>query len=375
MSLTLADILAEHWPGYARDHRSTLCSAHYKAVRRVLACRTPELGGQLYQCGDCHKHHFAYHSCNHRNCPQCGALDQQLWAAKQEARLLPVPYFMVTFTLPSELRPLCLAFPKVLYDLILRESAGALADVIATKHRGGAAGFTSVLHTWGRRMQHHPHVHCIVPALAFDRESMGLFRPDKSTFLIHYQPLAARFRSRVRTALKEQHPEIFAALSPKQLRVLQPQKQWNVQLQHVGKGVTALRYLARYVHRSAFSPKRLLGYDRQGRVRLLWTCSTSGKTSVMALAPHEFIKRWLLHVLPRGFTRLRHYGFLSSAAHKTRSRIRALLGAGPEPDVSLPEKEPFSCGDCGGTLHYLREIERLPLPRGPPLTRNCPTIS
>jgi hypothetical protein len=277
---------------------------------------------------------------------------------------------MVTFTLPAELRPLCLAFPKTIYDLILRESAGALADVIATKHKGGGGGFTSVLHTWGRQMQHHPHVHCIVPALAFDPKTEVLTYPDKSTFLVHYQPLAARFRSRIRTALKEHHPEIFATLSPAQARVLQPQKQWNVQLQHVGKGVTALRYLARYVHRSAFSPKRLLGYDKQGRVRLLWTCSSSGRTAVMALAPHEFIRRWLLHVLPKGFTRLRHYGFLSSAAHKTRDRIRVLLGAGPEPDVSLPEKEPFSCGYCGGTLRYLGELERLPIPRGPPVNLN-----
>lgn len=366
MSLTLADILAEHWSGYAREHRSTLCSAHYKAVRRVLACRTPELGGQLYQCGDCQKHHFAFHSCNHRNCPQCGALDQQLWAAKQEARLLPVPYFMVTFTLPSELRVLCLAFPKVLYDLILRESAGALADVIATKYKGGGGGFTSVLHTWGRKMQHHPHIHCIVPALAFDPKTEVLTYPDKSTFLVHYLPLAARFRSRIRTALKEQHPEIFTSLSPKQRRVLQPQTQWNVQLQHVGKGVNALRYLARYVHRSAFSPKRVLGYDSQGRVLLKWTCSTSGKTSVMPLTPHEFLRRWLIHVLPKKFTRLRHYGFLSSAAKKMRTTIRAILGAGPEPVVAPIEREPFCCKHCGGKLQYLRDLERLPSPRGPP---------
>lgn len=367
MPLTLADLLREHWRSYASANRSRLGTSHYRAVRRVLACRTPELGGQLYQCGDCRKHHFAYHSCNHRNCPQCGALDQQLWSAKQEARLLPVPYFMVTFTIPAELRPLCLAFPKTLYDVLLRESAGALSDVIATKHKGGTSGFTSVLHTWGRQMQHHPHVHCIVPAIALSSAGDKFIRPDKDTFLVHFRPLAARFRNRFQTALKEQHPEIFEALTPQQHRVLQPQKQWNVQLQHAGKGVTALRYLARYVHRSAFSPKRLLGYDKQGRVRLRWTCSTSGKTSVMFLTPHEFIRRWLIHVLPKGFTRLRHYGFLSSAAHKTRSRIRLLLGAGPEPVVSPPEREPFSCSDCGGLLHYLGELERLPMPRGPPV--------
>ena len=137
---------------------------HYRAVRATLACRTPEMGGRLYRCGDCQRTHFAYHSCNHRNCPQCGALDRQIWSARQEARLLPVPYFMVTFTLPSELRSLCLGHPQVLYDLILRCSAAALRVVVASKLKAPNVriGSTAVLHTWGRQMQHHPHVHRIV---------------------------------------------------------------------------------------------------------------------------------------------------------------------------------------------------------------------
>lgn len=366
MSLTLAELLQEHWPGYARANRSRLAAPHYRAVRCALACRTPELGGRLYQCGDCSRYHFSYHSCNHRNCPQCGALDQKIWSARQEARLLPVPYFMVTFTLPSELRSLCLAYPKQLYGLILKESAGALSDVIATKHKGGACGFTSVLHTWGRQMQHHPHVHCIVPALAFDQRDDQLIRPDKDTFFIHFKPLAARFCSRMQKAIKEQHPEIHEALTSAQKQALAPGTTWNVQLQHVGKGVTALRYLARYVHRSTFAPKRLLGYDGQGRIRLRWTCSSTGRDAILTLTPHEFIRRWLLHVLPKGFTRVRHYGWLSSAAVKTRARIRLLLGAAPEVMGEPPEEEPFSCPHCSGTLHYVRELERLPSPRGPP---------
>ena len=127
MGLTLADVLREHWENYADTHRSKLCAAHYRAVRRVSACRSPELGGRLYRCKGCCKPHFAYHSCNHRNCPQCGASGQQEWTARQEARLLPVPYFMVTFTIPSELRCLCLAYPKLLYDLLLKQSAAALS--------------------------------------------------------------------------------------------------------------------------------------------------------------------------------------------------------------------------------------------------------
>jgi hypothetical protein len=366
VALTLAELLGEHWEPYAHAHRGQLCSAHYRAVHRVRACRTPEMGGRVYRCGGCRRNHYAYHSCNHRSCPQCGARDQQIWTARQEARLLPVPYFMVTFTIPAELRPLCQALPAILYDLILRESAGALSDVISTKYQGARSGFTSVLHTWGRQIQHHPHVHLIVPAAAFRPDTGQLIQPKKDTFLVHYQPLAERFRSRLHSALKDHQPEIYQQLTSIQRHVLSPAKTWNVQLQPVGRGKSALRYLARYVQRSAFSAKRLLGYDRHGNVRLRWTCSTTNRTSVMTLHPHEFIRRWLLHVLPKGFTRVRHYGFLSPAARKTRLLIRLKLGELGEPTPLLPEVIPFTCDHCGGELTFLREIAPIRFMRGPP---------
>jgi hypothetical protein len=372
VALTLAEVLREHWPGYARAHRSRLAAPHYRAVRCALACRTAEMGGRLYRCKDCRKPHFAYHSCNHRNCPQCGALDQQIWSARQEARLLPVAYFMVTFTLASELRPLCLAHPKLFYDLMLRESAATLSDVIATKTKAARVGFTSVLHTWGRQMQHHPHVHLIVPAVALDATGEGLIHPPKDSFLVHFHPLADRFRSRLQLALKDRHPDIYATLSCDARRVLSPATRWNVQLQPVGRGRSALRYLARYVQRSAFHPKRLLGYDPDGNVLLRWTSTDTGKTGVMRLHPHEFIRRWLLHVLPKGFTRVRHYGFLSSAARKTRLRVRLLLGEPGEPDVRLPEPNALRCGHCGGSLTFIRELRRACPPRAPPLKRTPP---
>ena len=367
MAITLADVLREHWRSYASANRSRLGTVHYRAVRCALACRTPELGGRLYRCGDCGKPHFAYHSCNHRNCPQCGSLGQQIWSAKQEAKLLPgVTYFLVTFTVPSELRPACLARPTELYHLLLRESAGALADVVATKTKGGHPGIVSVLHTWGRQMQHHPHVHCIVPAIAFDQQNDALIHPAKDTFLVHYRPVADRFRNRMKAALEEHHPDIYRHLPPQAHRALGRSQRWNVQLQPVGRGTTAVRYLARYVQRSAFSPGRLLGYDNSGNVLLRWTSSDTGKTAVMRLHPHEFIRRWLLHVLPKGFPRIRHYGWLSSAATKTRLRVRLLLGEWGEPEPDLPESEPFRCNHCGGLLNFHRKIPRETAPRAPP---------
>jgi len=366
VAIDLSELLGEYWASFARTHQQHLCSAHYRAVRRVLACRTPEMGGRLYRCGGCEKRHYAYHSCNHRSCPRCGSLDQQIWTAKQEARLLPVPYFLITFTIPEELRTLCQQYPAILYNLILRESAAALQDVVATKYHGARCGFTSVLHTWDRKIGHHPHVHIIVPGIAFNAATRQLVHPANDEFLVHFAPLAARFRSRLHSALKLEHPEIYQQLSPKQRHVLSPAKTWNVQLQSAGKGKTALRYLARYVQRSAFGAKRLLGFDSKGNVRLLWTCSTTKRTSVMTLHPHEFIRRWLLHVLPKGFTRIRHYGFLASAARKTRLFIRAKLGEIGEPLPKLPEAKPFICECCGGELTFLREIAPIRLMRGPP---------
>ena len=273
---------------------------------------------------------------------------------------------MITFTLPQELRPLCLRHPEILYPILLKQSAAALQDVCATKTGGAKLGFTSVLHTWGRQIQHHPHIHTIVPAAAFHPKHKTLHRPAKDHFLIHYQPLAARFRSLIHSTLKNDHPEIYQKLIGIQRHVLSPAKQWNVQLQHAGSGRTALRYLARYVQRSAFSDKRLLGYDKHGNVLLKWTSSSTGKTAVMALHPHEFIRRWLLHVLPKGLTRVRHYGYLGSAARKTRLTVRALLGELGEPAPKLPESIPFTCQCCGGVLTFLREIKPIYLMRGPP---------
>lgn len=361
MPLRLAEILADHWDSYAQKNSTRLTSAHYRAVRAVLSCRTPAMGGRVYTCG-CGKIHYSYHSCNHRSCPQCGSADQQAWSLKQEARLLPgITYYMITFTVPAELRSVFLAFPKEAYGALMRESAGALKDVIATKYKGAETGFTSVLHTWGRQVQHHPHVHMIVPAVAYDPVTSEPVLPKKpADFLVHYKPLAARFRTRLRLALEEIEE---LTLSPEARRALSPSKQLNVKVKPVGKGKTAVRYLARYAMKSAFSEKRLLGYDAQGNIRLKWTCSNTGKVGVLTLHPHEFIRRWLIHVLPKGFARIRHFGFMSAAAKKKRLRLRALLGELGEPAPEIPDLPPVCCADCGGELKLIRILKA---PRPPP---------
>ena len=369
MPLPLAEVLADHWPDFARRNASRLVTAHYRAVRAVLDCRTPALGGHLYRCEPCQTKHYAYRSCNHRNCPQCGALDQQRWSAKQEARLLPgLDYFLLTFTIPDKLWPLCKAHPKELYDLLLRESAGALQDVAQTK-LGGRLGFTSVFHSWGRPMQHHPHLHIVVPAVAFDQDKGELRFPKKADFLLWHEALAARFRNRLEIALKKLHPEWHRALPPDARVALGSRTKWVVDCRHVGRGHGALRYLALYVHKTALSANRLLGYTEDGRIKLSWQDSTSKEWKVTCLSIDTFLKRFLTHVLPKGFVRVRHYGWLAGAARKTRLLVRALLcGELDEPVPNLPETPKPRCPKCGALMTCIAELAPLNFKRGPPST-------
>lgn len=365
MALSLADLLKQHFKSYAEQY--PVNAAHYRAVRAVLSCRTPVMGGHLYACSGCRKKHFAYHSCNHRSCPQCGSSQQAHWSAKQEVKLLPdTTYYMVTFTVPAELRASFLAHPRLAYDGLMKASAEALKNVIATKYNNAIAGFISVLHTWGRQIQHHPHVHSIVPAVAFNiGKSEVLTSNQTTTFLVHYKPLAQRFRTLMRAMLQEIQKQTDFRLSKEARIALSGETSWNVQVKPVGEGKAALRYLARYVQRSAFSPQRLLGYDAKGNVRVSWTDSNTGRKSVMSLHPHEFIRRWLIHVLPKGLMRVRHYGFLSPAAKKTRLIIRALLGELGEPDIEIPDflNKPHQCSECGCELTLVKTLKRI---RPPP---------
>lgn len=362
MPLALTEVLRDHWPGFARRHRPRLAAAHYRAVRAVMACRTPLLGGHLWRCRCAsHHRHFTYHSCNHRSCPQCGSLDQQKWAATQEARLLPgVPYFLVTLTVPDSLRGLCKHEPAILYDLLLREAAGALKDLCQSK-LGGATGFTTVLHTWGRQMQHHPHVHIVIPGVVLDVRGKLVHFTQRPDFLVHGTPLARRFGNRLELALKRDHPQLHAKLLGQHPDVFA--RKWVADVRHTGSGKPALRYLARYVLRTALGPKRLLGYDPQGRIRLLCHQSGSNRPQVIALQPDELLRRWLTHVLPKGFVRVRHHGWMSGAARKSRLLVRALVcGQLDEPQPLLPTPPTPRCPHCGAEMRLAATIS----PRGPP---------
>lgn len=368
--MKLAGILEEHWAAYVESvggiYKVPLDQR--RAVEAVLSCRTLRKGGHAHRCTDCGKRHFTYHSCNHRACPQCGGYDQRVWANKQETRLLPVPYYMVTPTVPEELRALFLRAPAVAYGLLFEAASGALRDLCRNpRHLGADPGFLAVLHTWTREMLHHPHLHLIVPAVGLRPGGCSLSHPRHEDFLVPWRPLVKRIRNRFGETLAARHPDLHREVDPKVWKM-----QWRINCKHVGRGKTALRYASAYVAKSAFTEQRLAGYDKQGRILLRCKNSDTGIWKTIALRPVEFIRRWLIHVLPKGFVRVRHYGWLSPAAHKALRRVRHLLGLGVQRVAEKPILPPLLCPHCDG---HLECIGRIPPQRGPPLHREILTAA
>ena len=361
--MRFAEVLEAHWPKYVASAPGPIAHRHWRAVEAVLSCRTPRRGGQRYHCAKCGRVHYLYHSCNHRNCPTCGQRDQQVWAARQQVRLLPVPYFLITFTLPDPLRRLMLKYQEELYPIFFKTVSGALRDLCADpRHLGGDPGFSAVLHTWTRRALYHPHIHVLIPAVALTSNGCSLVHARyNEDYFLPERALGARARKLFAELLKDLHPKLAA-----QVDLSPSSRNWNVQCQYAGRGRHALRYLAAYVKKSAFSDSRLLGYDEQGRIRFLYRDSSDNRQKIELLDPLELIRRWLLHALPAGLKRIRHYGWLSPAAHKAFRRLRFMLGLGPTPRPILPDKTPPCCPFCDTFLHLLGPI---PPVRGPPLSR------
>lgn len=356
-----ADILRAHWSDYVAGAEGPIPSRQWRAVEAVLSCRTERRGGHVHHCARCRCEHYIFHSCNHRSCPACGNRDQEQWTRRQEARLLPVPYYLITLTVPDPLRRLFLHHPRELYPLFFAEAAGAVRDLCGNpRHLGGEPGFIAVLHTWTRRMLHHPHLHLLVPAVALGQGGAHLVHPRHEEYLIPKRALARRLRTRFEARLQSDHPQLAARVD---LSI--HSQDWVVQCKEAGRGKCALRYLAAYVKKSAFSESRLAGYDADGRVLLRYKDSADDQWKIEPLEPRELIRRWLLHVLPKGLVRIRHFGWLSPAAGKTLRRIRFLLGLGPVRPCK-PLTAPPACPRCHGPLTFLRRI--LPV-RGPPLSR------
>ena len=350
---TLAEIFRAHWPAYCAQFGKRIPPAHRAAVKAILSCRTASRGGQLFAC-DCGALHYAYHSCGHRACHQCGQGDAKDWATRQENKLLPVPYFLVTFTVPEELREVIRAHPRELYAALFRESSGALADVALTK-LGIQPGFTGVLHTWTRQLIFHPHVHYLVPGGGLTPDRLRWKRVSDPQYFLPTKVLAARFKNRLRQGLEAEHQELLKQIPARAWR-----QSWVVDVQPVGRGHTALKYLAAYVQKTALSAARLVACDEH-TVTFTHQDRATGETRALRLSGQEFLRRFLQHVLPTGFQRVRHFGWLSPAAKKRWQRIHALLDwkPAPLPQPSLNPQLPL-CPRCHKPMRLLGTFARSP---------------
>jgi hypothetical protein len=327
-------------PEYLERFGSSMPGRQRQVLKKILACRTPALGGQLFQCPDCPGFLYRYHSCNDRHCPQCGQTDADAWLQRQRARLLlPAPYFLLTFTVPEELRYFIRSHLQIGLDLLFAASAQALQDLAGNPRRLGAQlAMLAVLHTWSRTLIFHPHVHYLIPG--------GGLSPDgrrwiaaRNQFLLHHKALADHCRTLFKTRLQREHPDLFVRVPAKVWK-----RHWNVGCQAAGSGQNALRYLSRYVFKTA-TANRTVPLLPQGRLRWNYRDSKTGQHTSVKLEPLDFMARFLQHVLPRSFARVRTFGWLHPAAKVRANRVRALLRQAPlltpaEKDTWQPPHDP-----------------------------------
>ena len=384
-SLEVADIFRAMGPSYRLAQAGHLSLAQLKVMSAIQNCRTAALGGHVDGCDDCGYLRVAYNSCRNRHCPKCQAAAARAWLAARKADLLPVGYFHVVFTLPAEIADIAWQNKAVVYDLLFRAASETMMTIAADPgHLGARIGITAVLHTWGSAMTHHPHVHMIVlgGGVSLDRRRWISSRP---AFLLPVRVLGALFRRLFMTRLIELRDAgklVFfgaqAGLAERRdfLRHLAPlrKKRWVVYSKPPFAGPEAvLAYLSLYTHRVAISNGRLIAFDEAGvtfRYKDYRRCGPQ-RQQVMTLDAHDFMRRFLLHVLPHGFHRIRHYGLFASATRKANiARVRDLLAApspAPEPvDAEEPPDPLPPCPCCGGRMRIIETFERWMQPRAPP---------
>lgn len=357
--LEVADVFRQHGQEFLERWDHVLSPQQRKAFRDISACRTAALGTQVQQCDHCGHQEIAYRSCRNRNCPKCHSRTRDEWLRDRAAEILPVPYCHIVFTLPRELAPLALQNQRVVYGILFRAAAESLLEMAADPKRLGARiGFLAVLHTWTQRLEHHPHIHCVVPAGGLSADGQRWIPARHQKFFLPVKPLSRLFRGKflayLREAYAENRLEFFG-----QLRELDhPARfsdfvatlylaEWVVYCKPAFGGPRqVLQYLARYTHRVAISNGRLLGLDH-GRVRFRWRDSQDqNQMKEMSLDAVEFIRRFLLHVLPSGFVKIRHFGFLSNRNRKrTIQHCRGLLPALAEESVIIESQQPL-CPVC-----------------------------
>ena len=388
-SLEVADIFRDHGPAWRTANAGHVSLNQLKVMSAVERCRTAALGGHVARCDDCQHTTIAYNSCRNRHCPKCQGAVAREWMEAREAELLPVPYFHVVFTLPAAIADIAYQNKRVIYGLLMKASAETMLTIAADpKHLGAKIGVISVLHTWGSAMTHHPHVHMIVPGGGLSPDGKR-WMPCKPDFLLAVRVLAKLFRRLMLEKLMAAHNagklnffggHVHLGDTKAFKRFLRPlrRRKWYVDARPPFAGPrSVLAYLSRYTHRVAISNRRLIKADANTVTFRVKDYRSTGpeRYTTMSLNPHEFIRRFLIHVLPKGLHRIRHYGLFASATKAiSLARMRQLLGT-PEPagdmiddgnDMNLPQDDDATaqpCPCCGGVMRIIEVVEAGCAPR------------
>ena len=356
--MDISEIFRENKKEYLQKFGKRIPTNHFKTIDAIINCRTSVMGGDVYYCETCMKYHYSYHSCKNRHCPKCGNEDSEKWLEKQMRKLLPVNYFLVTFTIPEELRFVCRSNQKLFYSILFKASSEALKILLNDpKYAGGKSGFTGVLHTWTRQLHYHPHVHYIVHGGAFDVQR-NRWNKANSKFLVPVKALSKIYRAKFRDILKMKNRQIFDSI-PNQIWY---SKEFVSNSLSVGKGDKALKYLSNYVYRVAISNNRIIKYENR-KVTFRYKPSGSNHYKYQTVKAIEFMRRFLQHVLPAGFQKIRYYGFQSSAGKNLFEKVQDCFDVKTN-KIILPQKAEFQkrekniCPHCKSKMKHISSILR-----------------
>lgn len=339
--MNLAHLIHQYLPACKANYANRLLPGHFKAIGALLRCRTPDAGQVRLLCTDCTEQLQYPRSCGHRSCPRCQNHEASLWLDRQRAKLLPVEYFMVTFTIPYELRALAWHHQTTIYNILFATASSTLKDFgLNPKHLGTDIGLTAVLHTHSRRLDYHPHLHVIVPGGGVDRAKRQ-WKKIKRKYLFNAFALAKVFRAR-----------FLAAMNAADLAIPDPlPDRWVVDCKHIGKGEPALKYLSRYLYRGVISENSIVA-NQHGKVTFRYVESNTGQSRIRTLNGEDFLWLVLQHVLPKGFRRVRDYGFLHGKAKKWLSLVQLVLNVIAETKIPRP-RPAFKCPKCQSPMQIL----------------------
>ena len=356
----MAAIVASVGAAYQTQYGERMTPVQHQALRAIQQCRTAVLGGHVYHCLNCETTQYQYHSCRNRHCPQCQHQAGEAWLQRQHAQLLPTHHFMLTFTLPAALRSVALAHQKQLYTLLFRCAAQATQKLARDeRHIGGQIGMIGVLHTWGRNLSYHPHIHFLVPGGGLRGD--GTWHATSHNFFLPVKALSKLFRAKMRDALCK--TELFQSIPAATW-----QQDWVVHCQPVGHGQHAFKYLAPYVFRVAISNRRIVKFEAD-KVTFRYRKTETGQWRTSSLAAIEFLRRFMQHILPKGFVKVRYYGLFAPGNRARLAQCRQQLPAAPSKEAvgetsTTSDSDWPLCTICGAALRLVQRVR--PRPKHPP---------